>query len=343
MKYIAFVTKGIEAICAKELSLIEGLTVISIQSKQSKYVRFEYTDNPLNLSQLKTIDDVALLLGDFSLQDIMDLKIELNVVQQDFIPFISKFRSISNNFSVTLSNYKSNINKEELKLSLQKYFSNRLNLSYSELDHSNLDFRINIEEDTAFISLKLFPESLYKRSYNHTTTLGSIRSTIASAIILEILNKLNKKPNCLSLVDNFCGSGTFLCEASLMGFNVFGGDIKPSSVTLTKKNLVKAGLKNVEIKLQNAEQTKWQNNYFDIAVSNFPWNKQISESNLSKLYDKSIKEYARILKKDSSFGFIGMKPDLIKKYIKIYFPNYEVEEFKIGYLGQNPTILICYL
>lgn len=45
MKYIAFVTKGIEAICAKELSLIEGLTVISIQSKQSKYVRFEYTDN----------------------------------------------------------------------------------------------------------------------------------------------------------------------------------------------------------------------------------------------------------------------------------------------------------
>ena len=64
---------------------------------------------------------------------------------------------------------------------------------------------------------------------------------------------------------------------------------------------------------------------------------------MSYLVDTSIKEYSRILKKESKIGIITTKPELIIKYLKKYFDIQDIEEYRIGYLGQVPTIVLARL
>ena len=343
MKYIAYIVKGLENICSKELS---SLTNLNILEKSSKHIIFEYNLESENLLKLKTIDDIGILLSDFTLEDFTNSNfskiLNINDVKANLIPFLSSFRSVLKSFSITLSIYKVNLkDKESLINDFTKYISESLGYEYTKLDHSNLDFRLNIEEEKCLLSLKLNSVSLFKRSYSHTSLPGGIRSTIASGMITVLLTKSSHNSK-LKLVDSFCGSGTFLCEALSYDLDVNGGDINKEAVDITKQNLSKLGVIKSQVFNQNAIKTNFKDEYFDIAVSNFPWDKQIQIKNTSLLYDQSIKEYSRIVKKEGSLGFIGYKPELITKYIKKYFPTHKIEEIKIGYLGQTPSIVFAY-
>ena len=336
MKYIAFVTKGLEKICEEELKTLNGVKILGIQQK---FIIFKYSGDVSCLKNLKTIDDISIYVSEIPAEQMISLDLEKEVEKlKEVLDFVGEYRKLENTFAITVGKYKNNDIKEiELKDQLSKFFSQKLKLEYSPLDHTNIDVRININEDNAIISMKLFPNSLYKRDYDHIAVLGSIRSTIAASMIF----KLDKKVSSLKLVDNFCGSGTFLCEALSKGFVPYGGDIDINAVNITKENLNKVSNKSFKILELDATSTNWPNDYFDIAVSNLPWGKQIKINRLVKLFDMSVKEYSRILKKEAQLGFITAKPDLLVKYIKKYFDIQNIAEYKIGYLGQTPTIILA--
>lgn len=334
MKYIAFVTKGLEEISEEEIKSLEGVTILS---RSQKILEFEYNGELSKLKSLRTIDDIGIYILKMSVDEFLRLDLKLEYIK-DAIEFLKKYRDIEENFSLTISKYKNkDINEEQLKEILSLYFSKNLGFSYTPLDHSNLDIRVNITEEDCLITLKLFPKSMFRRDYNHETQLGSLRSTIASAMLYKLIGKDGN----LKVVDNFCGSGTFLCEALFMGTQVYGNDIDKNAVEITLKNLNKIKKNSYQVTNYDASKTKWGNDSFDIAVSNFPWDKQIKVHKMSKLIDSSIKEYSRILKQNSRIGLISTKPEIVIKYLKKYFEVKNIEMFKIGYLGQVPTIVLA--
>ena len=333
MNYISFITKGLQEISKQELISIKNLQILNTKPK---FIQFTYNQNPLNLKQLKTIDDIAIYISETTVHSLVKLDIDVDLIKKS-IKYIQDFRKTDNTFSITLSKYKNDeIKEEELKQILSTYLSDKLDLKYTPRNHENIDIRINITQDSCLISLKLFPQSLYRREYQHESNLGALRSTIAGAMIYKITEGLEN----VKIVDNFCGSGTLLCEALSIGNEVYGGDIDPEAVDITKRNLKKIKNKEFEILQLDATQTKWKENSFDIAVTNFPWDKQIKVNRMYKLIDDSIKEYSRILKKESRIAFISTKPEILIKCIKKYFDLKQLETYKIGYLGQVPTIVL---
>jgi 23S rRNA G2445 N2-methylase RlmL len=335
MEYIAFVTKGLEEISVKE---IQSLGKSEILSVKQKIIRFKSFNKKSDLKSLKTVDDIGIFISEMPVKELLDLNLERE--QNDIreaVDVLKKDREVKEEYSLTISKYKNNdVSESELKDILVPYFTEKLNFKYTPLDHSNLDIRINIVEKDCFLTVKLFSQSLFRRDYGHETLLGSLRSTIAASM----LYKLTEGKGGFKIIDNFCGSGTFLCEALIMGNKVFGNDIDKGAVIMTIKNLNKVKSGDYEVSNLDAENTKWRNNEFDIAVSNFPWNKQIKVNKMSKIIAGSVKEYHRIVKANSKLGFITTKPEIVIKYLKKYFEIKDLQKYKIGYLGQVPTIIL---
>jgi len=337
MNYIAYVTKGLEKIAKDEIE--HNLKDSAIKEVRDKYIFFEFQGHPAELEKLRTVNDVSVLIikdKEFKSNDILKF-IDIKKLQEIF-DWIKKFRSIKNELSITVSVYKNpDVRREELATKLGKTLSKESCLAYSESDHSNFDLRINVEENRITAGVKLFSESLYKRNNKAESIFGAIKPTIAAAMIYK---PTKGREEGLRFVDNFCGSGTFLREAAILGFDVYGGDIGKSAVNVTLENGVKLGI-NQSIKAQDATNTSWANNMFDVAASNIPWGKQVNHSNISDLISKSVKEYARILKPDGTLATISTKPEIVIKKIKSYFPNHSIEQIQIGYLGQRPTIVFA--
>ena len=97
----------------------------------------------------------------------------------------------------------------------QKYHKMR-----SSIDTDSPDIVINahIHEDECILSLDSTGESLHRRGYRPAVGLAPIKETLAAAL-LYIAEWTPDK----ALYDPFCGSGTIIIEAALMGMNIAPG------------------------------------------------------------------------------------------------------------------------
>lgn len=340
-QYIVMTTKGIEFITVHEIKkkfpeaeIIEKFPkriIISLRSGREE-----------ELTHLRTADDVHMLLDYIiNIDDLNENYIVNNLPIDKMLHAydeIKHSRSLQETFSLTISRYLSDINLESLKELICERIILKTPLKYTERDHSNFDIRIHIEESSVSYSCKIPANSLYLRPYKVCQMAGSLKPPVAASLLLLLHPKSNER-----IVDNFCGTGTFLCEAYYMGLEPFGGDINPDMVECAQKNMKNVSKECVNnIKLLDATKTKWPDAHFNYAISNFPWGKQVKMSGAVRLYSSSIAEYARILKKDGSIALIGMKPELIVKHLKIHFPHHKINQFKVGFLGQTPTVVFAY-
>lgn len=336
MKFIAHLTKGLEQISEDE---IRTKLVAEIIATHQKAILFECNGEISHLNALRTIDDIGVYIGEFSTNKLLSLDLGEEILKiKDAVTLLKSFREINETYSITLSKYKSpRIDDEIFMNNLILYLNRHLNFAYTPTDHTNLDLRITVSEDKCLLTVKLFPESLYRRDYGHVNRLGSIRATIAGAMLYKLVGADKK----LKVVDILCGSGTFLCEALSMGFSVSGNDHDNEAVQTTLENLNKVKRGKYDIRNFDVSKTGLPQNHFDIAVSNFPWEKQIKVEKIDELIENTISEYARILKPDSKIGLISTKPEVVKEYLQKYSEITDLEEYKIGYLGQVPTIILA--
>jgi len=339
MKYIAFTTKGLENIVQKELVNYN----CSIIEQSIKTIVFESNTDIGQLVKLKTIDDLCIYIDE--IKDLLKNEnavsiITSRLINTDFSQIIitlNSFREIKpNNFSITASVFGTKYNTSILAEKLSKALINRRKWEYTPKSHENFDIRVSVTKNHAIIGVRVTEKSLHHRDYKQYLKKGSLRPTIAAAMVFET----NNNKNGLKIVDNFCGSGTILCEALLAGNKVYGGDIDKESVEFTKKNLMNIKKGDYEIKVQDAIKTSWTNDFFDCAISNLPWDKQIQVDKLTTLYSKTIVEYKRILKPNAAICLLGIKPDFIVSQIKKVFNYKNIQVFKLGYLGQKPYVVI---
>lgn len=145
---------------------------------------------------------------------------------------------------------------------------------------------------------------------------GMLPPKLAKIMInLALLQNIDYKKN---LLDPFCGSGTVLTEAAVMGYqNLYGSDISEKATTDTKKNLdwiiKNYNLKNTQYYLDQIDATKLSqsldNNIVDLIVTEpylgKPLHGNESEIYLTKqseelkdLYIEAFKQFYQILKLD---------------------------------------------
>lgn len=333
MKFIAYTTKGLEKVAAQEIQ--DTLDQVVVEKIDTKRIIFHTESNFEKLTQLKTVDDIGFLVTE--VEKFENTEQLANLDFNKFRDLLKEFKKLNHAFSLTTSIAKSDIDPKSLIQSLSEFISKKYNWTFSEFDHTNFDIRVFIDQSHCEVSIRLTTQPLQNRLYKTLSKLGSLKPPIAAAMLqLATNNQTSSK-----IVDDFCGSGTVLCEAYLSGHQIYGGDIDPNSVLTTQTNL-----KNLKFKLLNniqsldATKTNWPGNYFDAAISNLPWDKQIKIDSITYLYIGTLKEYSRILKPTGTLCLLVSKPELLIKHTKSFFPNSTIKEIKIGYLGQNPSIVV---
>jgi tRNA G10 N-methylase Trm11 len=166
---------------------------------------------------------------------------------------------------------------------------------------------------------------------------GMLPPKIAQAMI----NLSGAKPNDI-ILDPFCGSGTILTEAMLMGYqNLIGSDISKKAVRDTEKNIEwieeNYKLKIINYKLFNKdaiELSKFIKRNSVGAIITEPYlgpqrgrfNIKQTIQNLEKLYTESLAEFRKILKPDGKMVMVWPVFNLGKKNqkLKINLKNFKI-------------------
>lgn len=338
--YIAHTVRGIEEICLDELH--EKLHVSESQVLPKKIIFVNGQDVTL-FHDLRTIDDVSVLVADFPFERAFPISPEQCEKMLESLDFsevrekISAHREVNNTFSITISApLIRGMSQSELQQVAAQIITQKTGWEFTEKDHSNFDVRINVEEHEWYVSVRLFQQPLHDRKQYNESKTAAVRPTLAAAMIRLLgINSESKR-----LVDNFCGTGTILCEALAAGYEVWGGDINPEAVSDAKKNLLASGGNSDQIFVQDATKTKWSDHYFDAVVTNFPWNEKVKVASLTTLYKNVVKEYRRITTAGRSMVFLCKRSDLLTKIVKSEFPHAEINKYEISINGQDPHILV---
>ena len=161
--------------------------------------------------------------------------------------------------------------------------------------------------------------------------------------LAQVMINLAKVPAEGKLLDPFCGSGTILTEAILMGYkDLFGSDISEKAVSDTKKNIdwVKnkfnlSGFSATVLKISSTElSAKFEPGSIDgVAAEPYlgPQRGKVDPVKIVKelgiLYSKTIDELSKILKQN---GRVVMIWPVLTSYKKNIFLNPDINDFSIA-------------
>jgi tRNA (guanine10-N2)-dimethyltransferase len=123
-----------------------------------------------------------------------------------------------------------------------------------------------------------------------------------------LINLTARSKGC-RILDPFCGTGTLLIEAAMMGMDVFASDISEKMIAGSGMNLAKLGLKARIEKLDVGDISKFGIK-FDAIVTDPPYGRSSStnKESILGLYSRALESFAKNLVDDGRVGIIV--PDL---------------------------------
>ena len=121
--------------------------------------------------------------------------------------------------------------------------------------------------------------------------------SLSPRIARVCINLLNlKKTKIKTIIDPCCGTGGFLIEAGMMGYEPTGMDIMPEMIQCTKKNLNFFKISGYELLLGDLTKTDPEKEY-DGLITDLPYGKNTkSEKNIEESYQnfiKGMKKYSK--------------------------------------------------
>lgn len=335
-RIFALTTRGLENISADEMAALPGVTLT-----QTAYRRIMAVceGSLAALTGLRTVDDVFIDVGAWPnvghtrdvLKKITHYSSDLDL--QSAYDACAEIRPLPERptYSVT-ANFvgKRNYSTDEIKLAVANGVYNTYDWIYSADDSiADLNLRVFIDHELALVGVRLAQEALSKRPYKLAHLPGSLKPPVAAALV-----RLSEVAPGQSLLDPFCGSGTILVEAALMGAAAQGGDLDAAAVEYACANLREAGL-NVPAQRWDARTLPLADSSIDRIASNLPWGRQVQvESELESLYHDALTEMYRVLIPRGRLVILTGMPQFVK------LPGLEqVQQIEISLFGQNPTIV----
>lgn len=207
---------GLEAVLKREIKDL-GYDIVQVEDG-----RVTFSGNTASIARanlfLRTAERILLKIGSFKAQTFDDLfEGTRKLPWENYIPKDGKF------WVKKASTAKSKLySGPDIQSIVKKAMVERLKEKYhvSWFSETGTDYpvRVFILKDQVTISLDTSGTPLHKRGYRKLVSEAPIRETLAAALLM--LTPWNKDR---ILVDPFCGSGTFLIEAAMMGKNIAPG------------------------------------------------------------------------------------------------------------------------
>src|SRR5262249_6896760 len=176
---------------------------------------------------------------------------------------------------------------------------------------ANLNLRLLVEHERAWVGMRLAKVPLRQRSYKMDNVPGSLKAPVAAALVWLAGEEGRRPQPRMSLLDPFCGAGTILAEAGLMGFKALGGDVLGKALHAARENLSRTGV-SARVEQWDAQRLPLMDNSIDRVVTNMPWGRQIRTSSaLEQLYQVSFSEMLRVLARDGRMVALTSPPHLL--------------------------------
>jgi len=212
---IASTTFGLEALTKREL-LNLGYDEFKVENGKIT-IRGEIEDVVKLNMWLRTAERISIKVGEFkafSFAELFDKTKEL--------PW-EEWIDIDGNFLVSGKSLNSKLfSVSDCQSIVEKAIVERLKENYDVEWFSKTGARFKVEvslnKDIATLTLDTSGDGLHKRGYRNRANLAPIKETLAASLVM-----LSYWNNDRLLYDPFCGSGTILLEALLIGKNIAPG------------------------------------------------------------------------------------------------------------------------
>ncbi|GFR34667.1 THUMP domain-containing class I SAM-dependent RNA methyltransferase [Thermobrachium celere] len=206
---------GIESVTASELKTL-GYSDYKVENGKITLKGNDEDVAKLNM-YLRTADRVYIKLNEFRAETFEDLfQGTLSINFPDFLPKNAKMHVIGKSVKSKLfsvSDCQAIVKKAVVEAMKRKYKTDW----FSE-DGPTYKIEVALLKDIATISLDTSGIGLHKRGYRTMAGEAPLKETLAAAMVL-----LSKWTPDRQLIDPFCGSGTILIEAALIGKNIAPG------------------------------------------------------------------------------------------------------------------------
>jgi 23S rRNA G2445 N2-methylase RlmL len=333
----AVTNRGIEAISAEEMAQIRGIQITQVGYRR---VHANFSGQVAQLLGLRTVDDLFIQLAEWqgigphrsTLARLEQLALDLDLWQAVNVRAEVQLLSDTPTFSVS-ANFvgRRNYTASEIKLAIAKSVETISGWRYAEDDrHSDINLRLFIEHERAWVGMRLASTPLYKRAYKQENLPGSLKPSVAAA-----LNLLAQSSPQQHLLDPCCGAGTILIEAAALGYHAIGGDLDAAAIAAAHDNALAAGV-SIDVQTWDARALPLNNAAVDRIVTNLPWGRQVEvDATLEHFYQEACAEMERVLSGGGRIVLLTNLPNLID------FPTLTVEkQIEISLFGQQPTILV---
>lgn len=250
VKLLATAAMGLEAIVAKEVRAL-GYEEVSVENGKVIFEADLAAIPRCNL-WLRTADRVKIIVGEFEAKTFDDLFERTKALDWEaYIPEDGQFPVIGKSVKSTL------FSVPNCQKIVKKAVAEKLKQKHGVALHmpeTGPTYRIEVAllKDIATLTLDTSGVGLHKRGYRVGQGEAPLKETLAAALV----QLTNWKPD-YPLVDLFCGSGTILIEAALIGQNIapgFNREFISEDWPLIKDQLWEAAFEEAE-QLANYDQT----------------------------------------------------------------------------------------
>lgn len=212
---IATTTFGLETLCKRELIDL-GMEIKKVQDGR---IYFEGTMEDVAKANLwlRTADRVLIELGNFKALSFEELFNKVyEIPWEEIIPANGNF--IVNGKSIKSKLFSISDCQRITEKAIIKKLQTKYDISWFEKSGALYDLEVALLKDYASITLDTTGKGLHKRGYRKKHGDAPIKETLAACMVL--LSYWNKDR---ILYDPFCGSGTILVEAAMIGRNIAPG------------------------------------------------------------------------------------------------------------------------
>ena len=219
MKYMELIAPchfGMEAVLKREI-LDLGYEISKVEDGKVTFLADAEGIAQANMF-LRTTERILLKTGEFKAVTFDELFEKTKAIPwEEYIPKDGKFWVAKAN-SVKSALFSPSDIQSIMKKAIVERLKGVYNVSWFPEDGASFPIRVAFMKDVATIGIDTSGVSLHKRGYRQMTVKAPITETLASALIMLTPWKKDR-----SLVDPFCGSGTFPIEAAMMAADIAPG------------------------------------------------------------------------------------------------------------------------
>ncbi len=334
-KVFALTTRGLESIGADEMAALNGVTVAATSYRR---IAADCAGTLDPLLSLRTVDD--LYLDAATWEGIGHTRETLAVLQWHAAQLdldaaagqVAGLRALPPAlvFSITASFVgRRNFSADEIKHTVAEGVRSVYDWRYTPDDReADLNLRLFIEHETAYVGVRLGKHPLHERAYKAVERPGALEPPVAAAM----LRLAGVQPGA-RLIDPCCGSGTILIEGALIGAAARGGDSDAEAVAAAQANATAAGI-DARIEQWDARTLPLSDASADRIVTNLPWGRQIAvDEALADLYAGICREIERVIAVGGCAVVLTSAPELLR-----FERLRQIGAVEISLFGQTPTI-----